>query len=83
MQAYATSTTNHLEYKLNSYHIWIVNMKLFQPPTTTRMTRSSVAVKQIALYTKVIALASNPPEDWSDYFILHFYQSNEPTCHIP
>ncbi len=32
------------------YHIWIVNTRFFQSPTTARMT-SSVVVKQIALFT--------------------------------
>ncbi len=30
--------------------IWVVNTRLFQPPTTTRMS-ISVAVKQIVLFT--------------------------------
>ncbi len=32
------------------FRIWIVNTRLFQPPTTTRIT-ISVAVKQIVLFT--------------------------------
>ncbi len=36
------------------HRIWIVNMRLFQPPTTTQMI-SSVVVKQIASFCKSVS----------------------------